>query len=264
MRIASAVYHTLGPSIEEIREEVKTLRNERASLHNQFYCGDTGGWRRAVYLDMTNPKTNCPSGWRMTAYSKRTCGTITIGDEGTCDSAFFPVNGGPYSEVCGRIRAYQNGLPDAFYGYTHSGQTTINDAYFSGVAVMHGSPRQHIWTFAAGAWENGRAHAERQCPCDTESIMIPPFIEEDYFCESGYLYSGYYDETLWSIFYSNDTLWDGRDCHYSSTCCSLHNPPYFVKHLNQNTTDDLELRMCLNDRLLNDNIAVEVVEIYVK
>ena len=99
---------------------------------------------------------------------------------------------------------------------------------------------------------------------DTESIVIPPFIEEDYFCESGYLYSGYYDETLWNIFYSNDTLWDGRDCHYSSTCCSLHNPPYFVKHLNQTTTDDLELRMCLNDPLLNDNIAVEVVEIYVK
>ena len=31
---------------------------------------------------------------------------------------------------------------------------TLDDAYFSGVVVTHGSPRQHIWTFAAGAVEN--------------------------------------------------------------------------------------------------------------
>ena len=29
-------------------------------------CGGTWGWRRAVYLDMTDPNTNCPSGWNMT------------------------------------------------------------------------------------------------------------------------------------------------------------------------------------------------------
>ena len=137
--------------------------------------------------------------------------------------------------------------------------------YFSGVAVMHGSPRQHIWTFAARLWENEMSYAERQCPCDTtENITIPAFVGEDYFCESGYVYPGYYNETLWNIFHPNDTLWDGRDCHFNSTCCSLNNPPYFTKTLNKTTTDDIELRMCLNDRALNDNIAVELVEIYVK
>ena len=25
-------------------------------------CDGTGGWRRAVYLDMTGPNTNCPEG----------------------------------------------------------------------------------------------------------------------------------------------------------------------------------------------------------
>ena len=39
-------------------------------------CGGTGGWRRAVYLDMTDLNTDCPSGWRETGYSKRTCGII--------------------------------------------------------------------------------------------------------------------------------------------------------------------------------------------
>ena len=78
-------------------------------------------------------------------YSKRTCGRASTGSM-TCDSVFFPVSGRPYSQVCGRIRAYQYGLPDAFYGYNHDGQTTIDSAYVSGVAVMYGSPQQHIWT----------------------------------------------------------------------------------------------------------------------
>ena len=30
---------------------------------------------------------------------------------------------------------------------------TIDDVYCGGVAVTYGSPRQHIWTFAAGIWE---------------------------------------------------------------------------------------------------------------
>ena len=73
-----------------------------------YRCGGTGGWRRAVYLDMTDPNTNCPSGWILTDYSKRTCGRASTG-RNTCDSVFFPVSGGPYSQVCGRIRAYQWG-----------------------------------------------------------------------------------------------------------------------------------------------------------
>ena len=67
-------------------------------------CGGTGGWRRAVYLDMTDPNTNCPSGWNMTGYSKRTCNRATDGYY-TCNSVFFPVSGRPYSQVCGRVRA---------------------------------------------------------------------------------------------------------------------------------------------------------------
>ena len=75
-----------------------------------------------------------------------------------------------------------------------------------------------------------------------------------------YYGSGVPEDTL----HSNDTLWDGRDCHSTSTCCSLHNPPYFTKTLNQTTTDDLELRMCFHRSASLDNIAVELVELYVK
>ena len=38
--------------------------------------GGTGGWRRVAYLNMTDPNTKCPFGWRLTSHSKRTCGRI--------------------------------------------------------------------------------------------------------------------------------------------------------------------------------------------
>ena len=244
--------------VHSIRDDLIHNLTERITNNAKYTCGGTEGWRRAIYLDMTDPNTNCPSGWNMTGYSKRTCGRASSSSL-SCDSVFFPVSRGPYSQVCGRIRAYQWGLPLAFFGYNYGGQTTIDNAYVCGVAVMYGSPRQHIWTFVAGPLENYGRHDDALCPCDTTgNITIPPFVGEDYFCESG---SG---RLIWITFHSIDTLWDGRDCHSTSTCCSLHNPPYFTKILNQTTTDDLELRLCLYDDQYSEDIAVELVELYVK
>ena len=180
--------------IEEHDNQITTeLIKTNESLTEQITkcglkCGGTWGWRHAVYLDMTDPNTNCPSGWNMTGYSKRTCGRANS-SRLSCDSVFFPVSGGPYSQVCGRIRAYQYGLPGAFKGYNSDGQTTIDNVYVSGVAVMHGSPRQHIWTFANGLWENSTHFYYSSCPCDTTGVIsIPPlFVREDYFCEAGYI-----------------------------------------------------------------------------
>ena len=257
----------IGERTEEHMYEVKSQLmeiNQNLLHHTLLYkCGGTGGWIRAVYLDMKNPYTHCPSGWNLTDYSKRTCGRASTGLN-TCDSVFFPVSGGPYSQVCGRIRVYQWGLAAGFFGF-RIGRTTIDSSYFDGVAVMHGSPRQHVWTFAIGAWENDTRHRVDNCLCDTTGdIPIPPFVGEDYFCESGYVYPGYRNSPLEYRLHSNDTLWDGEDCHSSSSCCSLHNPPYFTKSLGQTTTDDLELRMCHYGRIQNSNTAVELVELYVK
>ena len=283
MRITAAVYEALRHILNEMSQRIEqrdnqittelikineTLTEQIINNSGGLKCGGTWGWRRAVYLDMTDPNTSCPSGWNMTGYSKRTCGRFSNSSR-SCDSVFFPVSGGPYSQVCGRIRAYQYGVPDAFNGYNHDGQTTIDSAYVSGVAVIYGSPRQHIWTFANGAVENFTTTISQGsiCSCDIsgENNMIPPFVGEDYFCESGLVYPGFQNTTDLYKFHSNDILWDGRDCHSTSTCCSLHNSPYFTKTLNQTTTDDLELRMCLyNGASLFDNIAVELVELYVK
>ena len=251
----------------EIMELEEHLQGNFTELINQSYgyiitppCGK-GPWRRAVYLNMTDLNTTCPEGWTETGYSKRTCGKTNTARR-TCDSVTFPVSGGEYSHVCGRIRAYQYGRPTGFRGAS-IGLNSINQAYFAGVAVMHGSPRQHIWTFAAGTTENYTDYAY-SCPCDGGSQTIPSFVGEDYFCESGYIHPGewIYEEIV--AFHPNDTLWDGKDCHSSSTCCSFHNPPYFTKTLSALTTDDIELRMCIFFRMDYSDLAVELVELYVK
>ena len=226
-----------------------------------YTCGGTGGWRRVVYLDMTDPSTTCPSGWQLTGYSKRTCGRASVGSL-TCDSVTFSVSRGEYSRVCGRIKAYQWGATLAFHNYHYEYMTTIDGAYVSGISVTHSSPRQHIWTFRAGAAEGNPTWSE-VCPCDASyTIHIPPFVGKDYICESGV--NEPWNDSRHHTLHSNDTLWDGENCLSSSTCCSLHNPPYFVKQLPTPTNDDIEARICMYYPLNVENIAVEVIELYVQ
>ena len=228
-----------------------------------YSCGGIGGWRRVVYLDMTDPHTICPSGWNMTAYSKRTCGRNSTGYH-TCSSATFPVSGGEYNRICGRIKAYQWGGTHGFSSrnYNLGHVITIDGAYASGVSVTHGTPRNHIWTFVAGISE-GFPTYPGVCPCDaTITIRIPPFVGNDYFCESGV--NERWSSSRHLAFHSNDTLWDGEDCLSSSTCCSQHNPPYFTKELPTPTTDDIEARICMFHSLQFENVAVELVELYVQ
>ena len=248
----------LTHQLEKIQDDVTYLK----IIHGPYTCGGTGGWRRVVYLDMTDPSTTCPSGWKLTGYSKRTCGRATDGIN-ICDSATFPVRGGEYTRICGRIRAYQWGSPNGFHNYHTGTVTTIDGAYVEGVSVTHGTPRNHIWTFAAGLSEDYPTWTA-VCPCDTSiDISVPSFVGEDYFCESG-LHETWTGASSQRKLYSNDTLWDGEDCLPSSTCCSRRNHPYFVKQLPTSTTDDIEARICLNQALSNENIAVELVELYVQ
>ena len=227
------------------------LKNSYGYISPIHTCGGTGGWRRVVYLDMTDPNTTCPSGWQLTSHSNRTCGRVSSAWY-TCDSVTFPVSGGDYTRVCGRIIAYQDGSAEGFENYDNGRVTTIDGAYVDGVSLTHGSPRQHIWTFAVGRSEFN--NVDDSCPCDaTINIIIPPFVGEDYFCESGHN-SGPY-----TGFFPDDPLWDGDGCTASSTCCSFNNPPYFTKQLPSPTTDDIEARLCDVNRA-----PIEFIELYVQ
>ena len=205
-------------------------------------CGCGGpGWSRIAYLNMTDPTEQCPPNWKLFTSPKRSCGRSTT-SSGSCDSATFSVGGLQYSQVCGRIIAYQIGSTDAFRTRT----SNIDSFYVDGVSVTHGSPQQHIWTFVA-ALDETRTD-QYVCPCTninnpTTEFNIPSFVGGDYFCETGVptgttFRNGY--------FYPNgDRLWDGEGCGPSSTCCTFNNPPWFCKQLPQTTTDDMEVSVLI-------------------
>ena len=189
---------------------------------------------------MTDLNANCPCGWQLTGHSKRTCGKANSGQ--SCDSVFFPVSGGGYTRVCGTIKAYQYDDTEGFETYHNGDVTTIDGPYVDGIILTHGTPRQHIWTFAAGRAED--QDIDDSCPCDTTiEINIPPFVGEDYFCESGVNSGSHHG------FHPEDPLWDGKNCISSSTCCLFNDPPYFTKQLLSPTTDDIEARICIMETL---------------
>ena len=221
-------------------------------------CGGvTGGWVRVAELDMTNSSHQCPSGLRERNDSNnRTC--VRDSDSPGCSSVTFSSATLEYSRACRKIIAYQYGTPDAFN--TGASNTDINTFYIEGVSLTHGNPRQHIWSFAAALQETGSPTSS--CPCinintANQAIRPPAFVGDDYFCDTGN------DGRSQYIFYGDDPLWDGAGCGPLNTCCALNNPPWFYKQLPQPTTDDIEMRVCRNHEAFDEDIAIEMVEIYI-
>jgi hypothetical protein len=164
--------------------------------------------------------------------------------------------------VCGRIRGYQFGATDTFWGYVDQNQG-IDGYYVDGVSLTHGGTgsRQHIWTFAAGATEMHTGFDPYQCPCDTHNYdRVPAFVGDNFFCESG-LHSPWSNQ---HILYPDDVLWDGQNCTSTSTCCQLNNPPWFTKNLTSATTDDIELRICTDSGPRYEDVPIELIELYVQ
>ena len=139
---------------------------------------------RAAYLNMTDPTHHCPTGFRLTSRSKRSCERITTSG---CTGLTFAVQSVKYSKVCGKVIAYQYGTVNAFEPYYRNRAHTLYGNYVDGVSITHGHPRRHIWTFAA-ALDETRAD-DYTCPCTktdtTYTGVVPPFVGNDYFCDTG-------------------------------------------------------------------------------
>lgn len=197
-------------------------------------CGGLG-WTPVVSLDLGDTSQQCPAPWMEISTPARSC---TAEHGGTCVEVRFPVPGVTYSRVCGRAVGYDRSTPDGFYASRES----IDETYLDGMSVTHGSPRQHIWTFASG-------HAGR-CPCDTtdrSAAPLPPsFVGDNYFCDGQY----------------NGALWDAMNC--TTSCCTFNSPPWFTVTLPTPTTDDIEARLCSDQSLGDERIHVRLLELYVQ
>ena len=220
----------------------------------------TRGWVRVANLNMTDPNQQCPEKLQLSYTNQpiRLCGKKT---DSRCDSVTFTSYGVQYQKVCGRVRGYQFISPDGFERWTHCpAPCTIDKPYVDGVSITHGtSPRKHIWTYAAGLFENTTGIST--CPCTGSGTSPPAFVGSDYYCESA-LSGPPWDPP---VLYSNDTLWDGQDCNgRERTCCDPPNLPWFCKKLPEPTTDELELRLCGDESRTNEDIPIDLVELYIQ
>ena len=251
---------------ESIHNDITTLINQHASST----CGCGGpGWRRVAYLNMSDTTQTCPSAWELFTTPRRSCGRPSNAGRMTCYSVTFPNQGIQYSQVCGRIIGYQFGQTQAFVAINKGRLNTIDGPYVDGVSLTYGSPRQHIWSFAAAVHElsgsrflpHGNYNSQCECTDTTDLAMlkVPSYVGNDYFCETGVPTGQYWEELR---FYSDDPLWDGKGCGQNSTCCTFNSPPWFCKQLPQSTSADLEARLCSQDAALIENTPIEQLEIY--
>ena len=227
--------------------------------HMEDLCDSKGGWMRVAHLNMSNSTEECPPGLRL--YDEngvRACGRPESSPAGYCQSVKFPSYSINYTQVCGRVTGYQYGSPDAI---SATGlHNNLNAAYVDGVSLTHGNPRQHIWTFMAGLQEHSfEINGQSECPCAPNSPVTPQsFVGNDYFCESG-------NSAPWQRKLYPDPLWDGKQCGLiDKPCCLAPGIPWFHKTFDIPTTDYIELRVCGDQNVIDEDIPVGFYEIYVK
>ena len=218
-------------------------------------CGGQRGWTRVAYVNMSQSGSTCPQGLTERTFSGLTlCGRNTTGCQGTWVSTL----GLNYSRVCGQLLGYQWGMPD---GFGRSIQTGISSSYVDGASITYGtSSRKHIWTYANGV---GLVKFISACPCNTgltNPVQVPSFVGSDYYCETGN--NG---DVAFSQFFPNDILWDGQQCVGSeASCCTPHsNLPWFTKTLNETTTEDIEVRVCQDQGIDDEDTLLQVIELFV-
>ena len=203
-------------------------------------CG-SGKWVEVVHFDMSNTSQQCPSSWTMASSPARSCFASTPRN---CPGTVFPTPGWTYNRICGRAIGYSSGSPDAFAEFNNlRSPISINGPYVDGVSVTLGSPRQHVWSFAAGHGGTFR------CPCDSQdrsfAELPPSFVGNNYFCDGDY----------------NGALWDAMDC--TTNCCTFNNPPWFSVSLPAPTSDDIEVRIC-GDEAGGENVWLSFLQLYVQ
>ena len=226
-------------------------------------CGGSS-WRPVVKLDMRDNTTNCPSPLKIITNNdppRRVCArTASRG----CSRVTFTTHNGQYTEVCGRVRGYQHRTTDGF---------AVPAWYADGVAITHGTPRKHIWSYVAGVVESGASpQLPLLCPCysdDTSGQPIKPLIASNFYCESGASTSSAgrvalsSDDPVRQTTFWNDPVWDGEGCPTGNRCCDPGNYGWFHRGITE-TSDDIDVHWCGDEDNNNEDVYTDIVEIYVR
>ena len=265
--------------LDDVEDDVEDKKKWANLVHDFSHPCGGWGWTRIFYADFRRDDTDCDilgaatTGTGVGSKPHACLSSIASGGPSCLAAPSISTNGLSYSSVCGRICAYQIGSPHAFDNFINGGQTNLNQPYLSGISLTTDSMSTHIWSFPIGLTQSqaGASDADFNCPCDADPAAVPPFVGEDYFCESAItaaLDLGGTGDPAANAFdgdpFLGNKLWDGLGCTSSSQCCSRIHHPYFVRHLGMTTSADIELRTCFTDTNTAEGIAIELIEIYVK
>ena len=250
------VLRTVMTELEVMNATLNLLKQENISKQ----CGILGNWRRIAHLDTTQGDS-CPSNLRTvtnTTTGQTACGR-TAGPG--CSILDFTIRNN-YCHVCGRVRGYQYHSMDAFdlsISGSAPARLSIAGYYVDGVSITQGQPTKHLWTYAVGLSELYNNNNYR-CPCAVptnmrRTINPPQFVGENYYCESGFPGTRYYDRVVWE-----DPLWDGRNCIEGNSCCDRYG--WFHRQVPP-SSDDIHVRLCSDQIVGNENVYIDQLEIWV-
>ena len=212
----------------------------KVTCNMKLKCGGVeGGWMQV---------DSCPGAWQKITKPKKLCLGLSSGG---CVSVNFHVKGVSYDNICGQAKAYQKGSPNAFSTKIQS----IDGIYVEGLSITLGSPRKHVWTYAAGLSDDYDYKSDN-CPCATIPGPSPQaFVGNDYYCESGDV--GTLDVVS---YYLSDPL---CGCGKGNGCCAQIGMPWFYRKLQRKTAEDFEIHNCKGSPSSDEDIAVEKMELFV-
>ena len=234
---------------------------QQVNCEMELECGGhKGGWTTIVKLD-TSKGDVCPSGWTTITtpgdLPKVVCRSGN--DAADCYSAIFTTYNITFNKICGQVKGYQKGVPDAF-NPTKYVTKSINDHYVDGLSITLGNPRKHVWTYAVGASDDINL-PNANCPCAATPGPDPPaFVGNHYYCESASI-----GPPTTSVYYTSDVLWDGNGCyHANNNCCTNPDLPWFFRQFSRSMNDYLEARICNTEEFRDENGLVESIELYIQ
>ena len=191
------------------------------------------GWMRVAELDVNN----CPPGMRTETVNTRT--TCKVSEDGAgCTEIYYPVYNISYTQVTGRIRAYQLNTLDGFLSQDESIRhkslsTNILDSnYLDGVSITTNS--YHIWSFAGG--------------CNCTLPQKPDFIGDHYICNGSH--------HLKFMKPHEELIWKNQQCNETSDW-------FFRTSLPSNATD-IRVRICRDQDRDDEDIALTELIIYIR
>ena len=223
--ITNLKFPFFGPGLYKIMLPNETISNLNCFHTDSSICnGMSGHWRRVAYLNTSETNEQCP---RTLISREDHSGCQVCGNGPKCSSVIYPTGGLYYSRVCGRVHAQYFGSPDGFHG----GTFTADDNYVDGVSVTYGMcPKKHIWTFSTTISN-----------CDSNKQI---FVGSHYFCDKVTDCRTRYQRTCLTT-----QLWNGGG--------------YFHRNLTEPTSENIEIRVCRDQVLADEDIFLTFVEIYV-